>query len=41
MVWHRSKWTPHGKIQLVTNVVTILIARSLMYTLYIDHIHIQ
>jgi hypothetical protein len=39
-MWHRSKWVPHGKMQLVINIVVILVARSFMYTLYDDHIHI-
>jgi len=30
-MWRRFKWVPHGKMQLVTNIVAILVARSLMY----------
>jgi hypothetical protein len=36
-MWCSFKWVPHGKMQFATNIV----ARSLMYTLYGGHIHIQ
>ncbi len=41
VMWRRFKWVPHGRMQLVTNIVTILVARSLMYTIYGGHICIQ
>jgi hypothetical protein len=40
-MWHRSKWVPHLKMQLIINIAVILIARSLMYTLYGNHIRMQ
>jgi hypothetical protein len=40
-MWHKFKWVPPGKMQLVTNIVIILVARLFIYTLYGSHICIQ
>jgi hypothetical protein len=40
-MWRRFKWVPRGQMQLVPNIITILVVKSLMYTLYGDHICIQ
>jgi hypothetical protein len=37
-MWCRFMWVPHGRMQLVRNIVAILVVRLFMYTLYNNHI---